>query len=56
MGVRLTRDARALLHAARRVHGERHGAHTLTTGARLPFPEGQDASAYGRRVNATTTP
>ncbi|HKH10342.1 MAG TPA: hypothetical protein VKA73_04275 [Rubrobacter sp.] len=34
-----TEDARELLRAAREIHGERHGAHTLTPGTRLPFSE-----------------
>jgi hypothetical protein len=39
MGTHVTEDARDLLRGAREVHGERHGAHTLTPGTRLPFPE-----------------
>lgn len=32
-------DGRALLESAREIHAERHGAHTLAPGTRLPFPE-----------------
>ena len=32
-------DGRALLGSAREIHAERHGAHTLAPGTRLPFPE-----------------
>ncbi len=39
MGTHVTEDARDLLRGAREVHGERHGAHTLTPGTHLPFPE-----------------
>lgn len=35
----MTEDAWELLRAARKVHGERHGAHTLEPGTRLPLPE-----------------
>jgi hypothetical protein len=32
-------DGRALLGAAREIHAERHGTHTLAPGTRLAFPE-----------------
>jgi hypothetical protein len=34
-----TEDARALIGAAKEVHGERHGAHTFVPGTYLPFLE-----------------
>jgi hypothetical protein len=47
MGTHLTGDGRALLRAAREVHGERHGAHTLAPGTRLPFPEAAERAGIG---------
>jgi hypothetical protein len=34
-----SKDARALIRAAREVHAERHGAQTFLPGTYLPFPE-----------------
>lgn len=36
---RVTEDARSLLWAAQEIHGERHGAQTLTPGTHLPLQE-----------------
>jgi hypothetical protein len=47
MGAHLTEDGRELLRAAREVHGERHGAPTLTPGTRLPFPEAAERAGIG---------
>ncbi len=41
---RTTEDARALLRAAREIHGERHGSQTFTLGTHLPL------EAAGRRT------
>jgi hypothetical protein len=48
MGAHSTEDGRALLRAAREVHGERHGAHTLAPGTRLPFPEAAGRAGIGK--------
>jgi hypothetical protein len=41
-------DGRALLGSAREIHAERHGAHTLAPGTRLPFPEAAERAGIGR--------
>jgi hypothetical protein len=38
---------RALLGSAREIHAERHGAHTLAPGTRLPFPEATERAGIG---------
>ena len=43
----MTEDAWALLRAAREIHDERHGAHTLAPGTRLPFPEAAERAGIG---------
>jgi hypothetical protein len=40
-------DGRALLESAREIHAERHGAHTLAPGTRLPFPEAAERAGIG---------
>lgn len=40
-------DGRALLESAREIHAERHGAHTLGPGTRLPFPEAAERTGIG---------
>ena len=40
-----TEDGRALLGSAREIHAERHGAHTLAPGTRLPFPEAAERAS-----------
>ncbi len=40
-------DRRALLESAWEIHAERHGAHTLAPGTRLPFPEAAERVGIG---------